>query len=137
MGIQKFQSILSIVVLNPKKIYLLYLLYFNQFLPSPGQHASCHEMSKSRRLVKFKEMKKRNFPLYALKLWAWPQMDYCPGSRASQSCGISSRSKVHPPGNVPCIPSYKLPPYTPIMHHPDIKTSFLKAVLHGINSPIQ
>ena len=38
-------------------IYLsivIYLTYFNQFLPPQGWYASCHEMSKSRKLVKLK-----------------------------------------------------------------------------------
>ena len=38
------------------KIYLFYLLYFNQFPPPQGRNASCHEMSESRRLVKLKDI---------------------------------------------------------------------------------
>ena len=58
---------------------------------------------------------------------------------ASHNYGISSRSRVHSPGSAPCIPSHKLPPYTPIMHHSpclhDIQAS-LQTVLHGISSPV-
>ena len=58
---------------------------------------------------------------------------------ASYNYSISSKSRVHPPSITPCIPPHKPPPYTPIMHHspclPDIHTSLLQAVLHGINPP--
>ena len=41
-------------------MYIFYLLYFNQFPPPQGQHASGQEMSKSRS-VKLKDMKKYIF----------------------------------------------------------------------------
>ena len=40
----------------------IYSLYFNQFPPLRGGHASCHEMSESRRLVKLKD----SFPFMPL-----------------------------------------------------------------------
>ena len=41
--------------------------------PQPrGRHATCHEMSDSRKDTKLKR-KERTFPLYAHKLWGWPQ----------------------------------------------------------------
>ena len=56
---------------------------------------------------------------------------------ATHKCGISSKSRVHPSINAPCIPPHKPSSYNPIIHHypclPDIQTSFLQAVPHGIN----
>ena len=93
-------------------IYLLiYLLYFNQFPLPRGRHASCHVMSENRRLVKLKKLKTRNFPLYALKLWAWAQTDFRP-SRASYSCCSSQ-----------------------LWHHVEVKSSY--SVQRPIHSPSQ
>ena len=118
----------------------IYLLYFNQLPPPRGRHASCPEMSESR-LVKLKDIKKGNFPLYARKLWDWPQTNFRPPgfheAVVFHNYTISSRSGVHPPGNAPCILPHKPPQYTPIMPHspclPDIQTSLLQAVLYSIN----
>ena len=59
---------------------------------------------------------------------------------ATHNCGISSKPRVHSPGNTPCISPHKPPPYNPIIQHspclPDIQTPFLQAVLHGINPPL-
>ena len=54
-------------------------------------------------------------------------------------CGISSKSRVHPPGYAPSIPPHK-PPFAPILQHfpcvPDIQTSFSYTLLYGINPPL-
>ena len=59
---------------------------------------------------------------------------------ASHNYSISSRLRVHPLGNAPCIPPHKPSPYTPIIHHSPcltgIQTSILQAVFHGINPPL-
>ena len=74
---------------NKVKIYILfiYLLYFNQFPPPPqGRHISCHEMNKSRRLVKLKVMKKNKFS----PLCSWPQMDFHPSIKLWQLTTLAS-----------------------------------------------
>ena len=59
---------------------------------------------------------------------------------STHNYGISSKSRVHPLGDAPCIPPQKSPLYTSITFHfpclPDIQTSFLQAVLHCINPPL-
>ena len=99
-------------------------------------------MSKSRRSIKLKDMKKEIFPCMPLSCGLGLRQT-CPLQRlhiavATPNCGISSKSRVYPLGNAPCIPPHK--PYTPIIHHspylPDIQTTFLQAVLHGINPPL-
>ena len=118
-------------------VIIILLLYNNHFTQPWSQHASCHEISESWS-VKLKDTKERNFPLYALKLWAWPQIDFHL-SGVSYSCGISSKSRVHPPSDDPRFRPHKTPRYTPIMYHspclPDIQISFLQAALHNINQP--
>ena len=55
-------------------IYIYIYLYSNHFPQPLGWYASCHEISESRS-IKLKDMKEKNFSLYALKFWAWPQAD--------------------------------------------------------------
>ena len=47
-------------------LIFIYLLYFNQLLPAWLWYASCHEMNKSRKLVKLNDMKKEIFPFILL-----------------------------------------------------------------------
>ena len=125
-------------------IIIFIYLYFNQLQTLRVQHASCHEMSERRRLVKLKDMKKEIFPFILLSCGlGHSQISALPGLHktvASHSYSISSSSRVHPPGNTPCIPPHKPPPCIPIMHHspcwPDTQTSYLETFLHGINPPL-
>ena len=107
----------------------IYLLYFTQFPSSRCRHASCHEMRESRRSVKIKD-EKRNFPLYTLKFWAWPQMDFRP-SRASYSCcnlelwylvkikgSSSGQCPMQSPSQTPAIHSYHAP-FSFLAWHPN------------------
>ena len=109
-----------------------------------GRHASCYEMSESRRIVELKDMKKGILPFMPLS----SRLGHIRTSALqvlhiaieTHNHGISSSSRVHPPGNASCIPPHKPSPYAPIMHHspclPDIQIHFLQAVLHAINSPL-
>ena len=106
---------------------------------SEGRYPSCHEISESRRSVKLKDMKERNFPLYALKLWPWAHIDIHP-LRASYSYGNSqlwhlSKVKGSSPGRRPTHSLLQTPAIK--FYHgpffPDIKTSFVQTLLHGIN----
>ena len=120
----------------------IYLFNKQHLLPPlRGWHTSYYEMSKNRRLVKLKYMKKRNVLLSCeyshRRISALPRLHK---AVASHNYSISSRSRVHPPDIAPCIPHHKPPPYTPIMQHspclPDIQTSFFQAILHGLNPPL-
>ena len=96
-------------------------MYYNQLPPPRGQHPLCHEMSESRRLVKLKDLKKEIFPFKPM---------------ATHNYSISSRSRVHPPGNSPCIPPHNSLPiqsyHAPFsLFFSDIQTSLLQAELHA------
>ena len=124
-------------------LLFIYLLYFNQFPLLWSWYESWHETSETGRSVKLKDMNTEMFPFMSLSCGL--------GDRRTSAlqgfhiavvtcnCGIPSKSRVHPPGNTPCIPHYK-PHHTlisTIMHHypclADVRTPFLLAVLHGIN----
>ena len=104
-----------------------------------------HEMSKSRRLVKLKGVKKEIFPFIPSRCGLGQRrISILPGFHkvvSFHNYGISSRSRVQPLINAPRIPPHKPLSYSPIMHHspclPDIQTSLIQAVLHCINSSLR
>ena len=79
-----------------------------------------------------KEEKQKIFPIYPLSFsLGHRRTSTLQGLHigvATHNCGISLRSRVHPPGYSPCIPPHKPPPFTPILdlspRLPDIQTFF-------------
>ena len=102
----------------------IYLLNFNQFPPPRGRHASCREMSETRRLVKLKDMKKEIFLSMPLscglshrRISALPGLHKAVGSH---NYGTSSKSCIHP---------HKPSPYTILLACLTSKHLFFKQSL--------
>ena len=112
--------------------YLYLFIIHHHILQPLGWRISCNETSNSRREAKLKREEKEIFLFMLLSCrLGHRQTSTFQGlhmAMATHNCGISSKTRVHPPVYALCILLYKPLPFTCIIHDspclPDIQTIF-------------